>query len=185
MNNKMLLLILCLLPSVATAEIYKYTDENGITRYSDKPPVNKNATTIDVKKPVPAPAKTPEQIELEKQAEALAKERAIFKEHNDKAIADREEREHQAKIRAQEEANSKFSGCKLADQLKFLRQGGTAPDRLLKSANDIKHEVHGSGIHSKSVKVYVYNPVCGNQTRYRVATNYDNFVLSKESIIER
>lgn len=33
-----LLLSLCLLPLVAAAEVYKYTDEKGVVHYSDNPP---------------------------------------------------------------------------------------------------------------------------------------------------
>lgn len=42
-----LLLLLAALPLAAMAEIYKYVDQNGVTRYTDKPP-NKQATPVEL-----------------------------------------------------------------------------------------------------------------------------------------
>jgi len=61
-----LLSALCLLPLAAAAEIYKYVDDNGVTHYTDKPPVKgaKPAAlpplqTIPSSESLQSPASTP------------------------------------------------------------------------------------------------------------------------------
>jgi glutaredoxin len=45
-----LFLLLVILSMLATAEIYKWVDENGKIHFSDTPPVNNNAETLDEQK---------------------------------------------------------------------------------------------------------------------------------------
>lgn len=45
-----LFLFLVVMSKLATAEIYKWVDENGKVHFSDKPPVNDNAEKIDEQK---------------------------------------------------------------------------------------------------------------------------------------
>lgn len=185
MKTKILLLALCLLPSVAGAEIYKYTDENGRTRYSDHPPANGKATKLDVRRPGAEPVKTQEQIDLEEQAKALARERSILKQRNDKALAEQEERERQARIRAQEEADRKFTGCKLAEQLKTVSKGKPLTQKLINSASSKNYSTWDTLDSWVSTRILSYEPVCGNQTRYIITINDANYVWEIKSDIAR
>jgi uncharacterized protein DUF4124 len=72
-----LVLLIALLPTAAAADIYKWTDENGQTVYSNSPPAKparvKNVAVLIDESKVPAP--TPEQ---RAQAEALRTQQALL-----------------------------------------------------------------------------------------------------------
>ncbi len=70
------LALLCSLPFLVQAEIYKWTDENGQVNYSQEPPVDRPAEQIKAPPPPPiAPEKAKQQVDklIESQdAEAAA-----------------------------------------------------------------------------------------------------------------
>lgn len=74
-----LLILLSLISSIAVADAYRWTDENGQIIYSQQPPTNQNATQIKAPPP-PASSATTEKtsaqklIDTEKAAEKKAKE---------------------------------------------------------------------------------------------------------------
>ncbi len=74
-----LLLLLCLTSSIASANAYRWTDENGQVIYSQQPPPNQNATQIKAPPPPASSAQTEQTsaqklIDTEKAAEEKAKE---------------------------------------------------------------------------------------------------------------
>lgn len=59
------LLVLLLLPLMASAQMYKWKDKNGVTQYSDTPPPSTNVEELKLKNAPPKPSA--------KEAEAAAK----------------------------------------------------------------------------------------------------------------
>jgi len=120
-------LVLCLLAASAAAEMYKWTDENGKTHYSDQPPPSqiKNSETIKTNKPAhgnPAAAPPPEA--------AGAKPAVPPKSATDQEMEFRKRRLQQAEneAKAQKEAQAaeeKKRSCQRAtEQVQAYERGG-------------------------------------------------------------
>jgi len=182
MKNNILLLILCLLPTVAGAEIYKYTDENGRTRYSDRPPVNGKSATVDIKPPRQL---TPAELKQKKANDEVLESKKLLDEANRKMDALKEERARQERIRQQEEANRKFTGCKLAEQLKAVSEGKALTQKLIDSASSKNYSSWRQPGGWVGTRILSYEPVCGNQTRYTITINDANYVWALNRDIAR
>lgn len=182
LSRKALLITLCLLPSMATAAIYKYVDENGVTRYTDQPPVSKPAATVDIKPPRQL---TPAELEQKKANDEVLESKKLLEEANRKMDVLKEEQAHKERIRQQEEANKKFTGCKLAEQLKTVSEGKALTQKLIDSASSKNYSTWRQPSGWVSTSILSYEPVCGNQTRYTITINDANFVWALKRDIAR
>ena len=82
----------CALAPLASAQLYKYTDKDGKTVYSDQPPVNSESKQINVQ-PASGPTKT--YVERDKEAQKgrdESKEKAKKAEQSEKEAKANEER---------------------------------------------------------------------------------------------
>ncbi|QEL54426.1 DUF4124 domain-containing protein [Chromobacterium paludis] len=110
-------LLVLLLPAVASAEVYTWTDASGKKVYSDQPPPNVNARRLNVKAtPAPLPASAPPQekkAEKRQEAKTAASDSAAMAEAN-------------AKIKAQncKTAKERLSSLQLNGRIRL--QGSTA-----------------------------------------------------------
>lgn len=87
------LLLLLLLPLMASAQMYKWKDKNGVTQYSDTPPPSMNVEELKLKNAPPKPAA--------KESEAAAKKSAP--KPGDKLDQDATKRQVDAENRKREE----------------------------------------------------------------------------------
>ncbi len=74
--------VICLcaaLPWAATAAMYKWVDEKGVTHYSESPPPDGNATRVELP-PIPPAAGTPDTVEKWKQRDIEFRRRRLEKE---------------------------------------------------------------------------------------------------------
>lgn len=182
MKTKILLLALCLLPSVATAAVYKYVDENGVTRYTDQPPANKPASKVNIH----APRQLTPAEQIKQKADAEVREsQMLLDEANRKMDELKEEQARQERIREQEKANTKFTGCKLAEQLKTVSKGKPLTQKLINSASSKNYSTWDTLDSWVSTRILSYEPVCGNQTRYIITINDANYVWEIKSDIAR
>jgi len=100
MRLNTVLLCLCLLPFAATAEIYKWVDEDGTVHYGQKPPADRQADTV---KPPPSVDTESAQKELQEKQERLRQleeqraEREKTQRESEKEAAARKERCQAAK----------------------------------------------------------------------------------------
>lgn len=182
LSRKALLIALCLLPSVATAAVYKYVDENGVTRYTDQPPANKPASKVDIKAPRQL---TPAELEQKKANDEVLESKKLLDEANRKMDELKEEQARQERIRQQEEDNKKFTGCKLAEQLKTVSEGKSITQKLIDSASSNNFSTWRQPGGWVSTRILSYEPVCGNQTRYTITINDANFVWALKRDIAR
>ena len=127
----MLCALLLTLPSLGNAEIYKWKDKNGTTRYSDTPPPsNIKQKTIGGKKaakpageaPSATPASAPAIKDTEKDSPPVpgsAEEEAAAKRQNTAEAEKKNKQEQEA------EANRKAENCKVAKaRYETYKQGG-------------------------------------------------------------
>ena len=109
---RMLLLALLITPMIAVAEIYKWTDENGQTHFSQFPPAKAPAENIEVNAPKAANSK--------QATEQLQKMRQQLQEQ----VVDRTTESAEEK-QAAEEAQRMAENCKKAKQrLTDLKNNG-------------------------------------------------------------
>ena len=105
----------------AAAQLYKWKDSNGRTRYGDVPPPGVNATPIrgPVSAPPPPPAPEAKKAEgKDKEEKPLTPEEAFRKRQEERKAAE----EKAAKERAQ--ADQKRANCEQAQgQLRVLQSG--------------------------------------------------------------
>jgi putative protein kinase ArgK-like GTPase of G3E family len=88
-------LLLMLLAATSTAELYRWTDENGKQHFSDQPPPGSEAEVIDQKLP-PAPGRDGQVDAIEERLKAM----------RDKRLAEERERK-QEKEQAQRQLDQK------------------------------------------------------------------------------
>lgn len=182
LSRKALLIALCLLPSVATAAVYKYVDENGVTRYTDQPPANKPASKVDIKAPRQL---TPAELEQKKAEDQVKESKKLLDEANRKMDELKEEQARQERIRRQEEERKRYTGCQLADQLRAVSTGKSITQKLIDSASSKNFSSWRQPGGWVSTKVLNYDPVCGNQTRYTITINDANYVWDLKRDIVR
>ena len=127
----MLCALLLTLPSLGNAEIYKWKDKNGTTRYSDTPPPsnikqetigsNKAAKPAD-EAPLATPASAPAIKDTEKDSPPVpgsAEEEAAAKRQNTAEAEKKNKQEQEA------ETNRKAENCKVAKaRYETYKQGG-------------------------------------------------------------
>ena len=104
----------------ASAQLYKWKDANGRTRYGDTPPPGAAATQIRGPSAIPAPppAADAKDDKADKGDKALTPEQAFRKRQQERAAAE----DKAAKERA--EAAAKKSNCQTAQtQLRLLQSG--------------------------------------------------------------
>jgi len=91
-----MVVMLMAMPLLAQAEIYKWKDSNGVTRYSDTPPADAKAESFKAKKvasPPPAPVAAKD--------EGMSREAAAIKRQEDAEVKkkDDERKEAEAKLK--------------------------------------------------------------------------------------
>jgi uncharacterized protein YaiL (DUF2058 family) len=142
MKLRMLILCIAALPMLAHAEIYKWKDKDGRTRYSDVPPPSniKQESLYGKKIPRPTgqPPLTPAESEtsnaIEKANEKMAADRVPMtkEEAAAKRARDAEQLKQENEVK-QEEAKFKEENCKAARaNLQAYNQGG----RITKANED-------------------------------------------------
>lgn len=100
-KERTLALLLCLLPAIAGAEVYQWTDENGRTHFGDRPPQSQSSKSVSVNTSEPVGTNRERQEKLNQ----------FLDERREAREAKREER-HQAKTEAAKQAKrcKKLSG---------------------------------------------------------------------------
>lgn len=116
--------LLCCGPiGAATAQVYKWVDENGVTHYGERPPQNRKAQTVETK-PMTAPGSSPARP-------------PDWQEKNLEFQKRRIERAQQAE-REQQEAQEKRKRCIVArDDLEYMQSA-----RRLYDLNDKGERVY-------------------------------------------
>jgi hypothetical protein len=121
MDTKKLLVLAAALAfsAGASAQLYKWKDANGRTRYGDTPPPGVDASRLRVPSSAPSPAPSPDASDAKAdKAEKLTPEQAFRKRQQDRAAAE----EKAAKERA--DADAKRTNCEAAQtQLRILESG--------------------------------------------------------------
>ncbi|MDZ4141278.1 MAG: DUF4124 domain-containing protein [Methylotenera sp.] len=123
MKLRILLLCLMILPNLAMAEIYKWKDKEGVTRYSDVPPPSNVKQEMMQGKKTPKPTGLAPLTEVEGDATALmnkekatsgsAKEKAAAKRAKDAEASKQEDEAKQAELKLKQE-NCKVAKSNLA-----------------------------------------------------------------------
>ena len=149
----MFCVLLLALPSMANAEIYKWKDKNGITRYSDTPPPsNIKLETLGAKKGVKPTAATPVTPVAAPQApadnEAAKDSPPVPGSADEEAAAKRQsnaEAEKNNKLEKEKQDAAKAENCKAAkSNLASYEQGGRVykmnekGERVYLDENDFK-----------------------------------------------
>lgn len=107
--------ILLALPIFATAGIYKWTDENGVVHYGERPAENSNATSVAIQK------KTQSKANEQARQERLKREKRL----SDALDAERREKEAKQAERREEIKGKKLACKKLRNELKDLERSYT------------------------------------------------------------
>lgn len=122
MHSRLLLVAFLLLPMMAMADVYKWKDTNGTTRYSDIPPKNLPYETIGggkIAAPAPAPAKAAPEEGASIKDPKLSKEIDAQRRRDD---AERSKKQDQQKQAAEKQ---KQDNCATArGNLANYQQGG-------------------------------------------------------------
>lgn len=122
MKIRILLLCLVMLPTLASAEIYKWKDKDGKVRYSDVPPPSNVPQESLYGKKIPRPTGQPPLAPVEGDATAAAnKEKSAAK---DKGAADKApvSKEEEAAKRAKDAERLKKEDEAKAAELKFRQE---------------------------------------------------------------
>jgi hypothetical protein len=131
MKIRILLLCLVMLPTLASAEIYKWKDKDGRVRYSDVPPPSNVPQESLYGKKIPKPTGQPPLMPVEGDATAaMNREKAKDKAASDKAPASKEEAA--AKRAKDAEQQKKDDEAKQAD-LKVKQENCKAAQANLKT----------------------------------------------------
>lgn len=129
--NVLLCALLCCVPiGVATAQVFKWVDEKGVTHYGERPPQGQKAQPVETKPlntPAPGPASSP----------GKARGSENWQEQNLEFQKRRIQREQQAE-REQREVNDRQRRCNVArDDLRRLESS-----RRLYDLNDKGERVY-------------------------------------------
>lgn len=207
MNNPIaLVLILFYSTGVANAGVYKYKDQDGVTRYSDVPPFvdGSDVTVLKIKnnqleKKVNDLESSLDEIrednrDSKQKINDLEEKHKLLEEQNQKQKSIIENQENKIKALNDQdkknfESKSKLSGCKLADELRFVSKSKKL-EQLVKNSADSKSEgalysdsIDG-GFVGSTFNHYVFNPVCQNQTQYTISTDaFGNVIEINKKIV--
>lgn len=208
MNNPIaLVLILFCSIGVADAGVYKYKDQDGVTRYSDVPPFVDGAdvTVLKIKnnqleQKVNDLERSLDEIsednrDSKQKINALEEKHKLLEEQNQKQKSIIENQENKIKAlndqdkKEKFESKNKLSGCKLADELRFVSKSKKL-EHLVKNSADSQSEgalysdsIDG-GFVGSTFNHYVFNPICQNQTQYTISTDaFGNVVeINKKTV---
>ncbi|MCB5206460.1 DUF4124 domain-containing protein [Methylovorus mays] len=122
MHSRLFAIALLLLPLVAMADVYKWKDTNGTTRYSDIPPKNLPYETVGggkIAAPAPTPAKAPAEEGASNKDPRLAKEIDAQRRRDD---AERSKKQDQLKQAADKQKQENCAAAR--GNLANYQQGG-------------------------------------------------------------
>lgn len=216
MKKLIILLALSFSTGIVEAEIYKYTDKNGVIRYTDKPPTEKDSEITILKlKSNQLEQDLNNLDEKQKQTEQNIEQLNNESENTSQKIRDLEERHKQLEElnekqntlindqnkklqtlesqKAKNETTTKkkqLTGCKLANELKFVKKSEKLSESLINSADlNSDGSFYGSTtdgrVYGSTVRTYTFRPVCQNQTRYSITIDALGNVLEIDRKIER
>lgn len=207
--NKLITLILILFYSIglANAGVYKYKDQDGVTRYSDVPPFLDGADVTVLKLKNNQLEQKVNDLEgaldeirednrdSKQKINDLEEKHKLLEEQNQKQRSIIENQENKIKAlndkdkKAKFESDSKLSGCKLADELRFVSKSKKLEELVKKSADSqsegalYSNSIDG-GFVGSTFNHYVFNPVCQNQTQYTISTDaFGNVVEINKKIV--